>query len=101
MTPPAFDHLCTLKVQLAPIAEMGNGRAGVRRIFPIVGGTLRGPKLQGGILNVGTDWQTIFVDGTAELDTRYAMQADDSAIIEFMNSGYRHGPPNVIAALAA
>ena len=41
-----------------------------------------------------------FSDGVAELDTRYAMQTHDGAIIEIINYGYRHGPKEVIAAVA-
>ena len=36
----------------------------------------------------------------AELDTRYAMETHDGAVIEIVNYGYRFGPPEVIAALA-
>ena len=97
---PKLDHVCTLHVTLDPIREMGAGRAGARRIIPIVGGTVTGPRLSGRILNVGADWQTIFADGLAELDTRYAMETDDGATIEIVNYGYRHGPKEVLDAVA-
>ncbi|MGR3803289.1 DUF3237 domain-containing protein [Marinibacterium profundimaris] len=97
---PNLRHVCDLDVELAPIRDMGRGRGGQRRIIPIVGGTVQGPELQGKILNVGADWQTIFDDGLAELDTRYAMETEDGATIEIINYGYRFGPPEVIAALA-
>lgn len=100
MTPPKLEFTCSLQVELATITEMGAGRAGHRRIIPIIGGTVTGPKLQGRILSVGADWQTIFADGVAELDTRYAMETDDGAVIEIINYGYRHGPPEIISALA-
>ncbi len=41
------------------------------------------------------------LDGLAELDTRYAMETDDGALIEIVNYGYRHGPAAVIERLAA
>lgn len=97
---PKLDHVCTLQVTLDLIREMGAGRAGARRIIPIVGGTVTGPRLSGRILNVGADWQTIFADGLAELDTRYAMETDDGATIEILNYGYRHGPKAVLEAVA-
>jgi hypothetical protein len=89
-----------LNVELDPIREMGSGRAGQRRIIPIVGGTVSGPRLNGRLLNLGADWQTIFADGLAELDTRYAMETDDGAIIEILNYGFRHGPKEVLEAVA-
>ena len=97
---PGLRHVCDLSVKLDPIREMGAGRAGQRRIIPIVGGDVTGPELQGKILNVGADWQTIFANGVAELDTRYAMETHDGATIEIINYGFRFGPPEVIAALA-
>lgn len=100
LKPPALEHVCDIQVQLDPITEMGRGRAGQRRIIPIVGGTVSGPRLNGKVLNVGADWQTIFDDGLAELDTRYALETDDGATIEIINYGFRHGPADVLADLA-
>ncbi|WP_316013166.1 DUF3237 domain-containing protein [Roseobacter sp. HKCCA0434] len=96
---PKLDHVCTLLVELDEIRHMGSGRAGQRRIIPIVGGTVTGEALSGRILHVGADWQTIFANDMAELDTRYAMETHDGAIIEIVNYGYRHGPREVIEAI--
>lgn len=96
---PHLEHVCNLLVDLDPIREMGAGRAGQRRIIPIVGGMVSGPKLNGRILNVGADWQTVFSDGLAELDTRYAMETDNGATIEIVNYGFRHGPKDVLDAV--
>ncbi len=97
---PRLDLVTSLRVDLAPIREMGQGRAGQRRIIPIIGGSASGPRLNGRLLHLGADWQTIWADGTAELDARYALETDDGALIEVVNYGYRHGPEAVIAALA-
>ncbi|MDP5361069.1 MAG: DUF3237 domain-containing protein [Paracoccaceae bacterium] len=97
---PKLELVTDLTVALDPIRAMGQGRAGDRRIIPIVGGTMSGPKLQGKILAVGADWQTVFADGLAELDTRYALETHDGATIEIINYGYRHGPKAVIEAIA-
>jgi hypothetical protein len=100
LLPPKLEHVFDMTVKLDPIQELGHGRAGIRRIIPIVGGTVSGPKIIGKVLNVGADWQTIFANGVAELDTRYAMETHDGAIIEIVNYGYRHGPADVLAAVA-
>lgn len=97
---PNLTHVADFDVELSPIREMGQGRAGQRRIIPIIGGQVRGPRLNGRILNVGADWQTVFADGLAQLDTRYALETDDGATIEVINFGLRHGPPEVMAAVA-
>lgn len=97
---PNLRHVCDLFVELDPLREMGPGRAGQRRIIPIVGGRVEGPAFSGRILNLGADWQTIWNNGVAELDTRYAFETDDGALIEIRNYGYRHGPAEVLQAVA-
>lgn len=99
--PPTLEHACDLTVELGPVRELGDGRAGTRRIVPIVGGTVRGPLLSGTILPIGADWQTVFRGGTAEVHARYAFETDDGALIEIVNGGFRHGPADVMARLAA
>lgn len=101
MEAPSLEFVCTLNVQLDPVMEMGPGQAGRRRIIPIVGGEVVGETLSGKVLNLGADWQTVFSNGVAEIDTRYAFETHDGALIEVINFGYRHGPPEVIAAIAA
>lgn len=81
--------------------EMGKGRAGARRIVPIIGGTVEGPGISGRVLNLGADWQTIYPNGTADLSTRYALETHDGAIVEIINLGSRHGPADVLNRLAA
>ena len=39
-------------------------------------------------------------DGTAQLEARYTLRLDDSALIDVTNLGYRHGPAQILAALA-
>ncbi len=98
---PGLRHAFTLEVHLGEPMEMGQGRAGRRRIIPIIGGKALGPDITGEVLNLGADWQTIFADGAAHLDTRYGLRSHDGAIIDIVNVGTRHGPPEVIARLAA
>lgn len=93
-------HLCDLDVLLGPPIELGQSPRGRRRIIPIIGGTVTGERLSGRILNLGADWQTVFADGSAELDTRYSIETNDGATIDVRNFGYRHGPPDVLASLA-
>ena len=97
---PGLRHLCRVDAELGPPLELGEGRAGVRRIVPIVGGTVTG-RIEGRVLDLGADWQTIFPDGTAELDTRYGIETHDGALIDVRNFGYRHGPADVLARVAA
>ena len=66
-TAPPLEFLGRLEVVLHPNKEIGPRQ---RRIIPIIGGTVSG-KITRKILNTGLDWQSIFADGGAELDTRF------------------------------
>ena len=101
ITTPNLRHSFTLEVALGAPLELGTGRAGKRRIIPIVGGRAQGPDITGDVLDIGADWQTIYADGAAHLDTRYAVRTDDGAVIEVINVGTRHGPADVMAELKA
>ncbi|WP_309082968.1 DUF3237 domain-containing protein [Chelativorans sp.] len=101
MQPPSLRPLCRITAELAPPIEKGSGTGARWRIIPIIGGVVEGERLSGRILNLGADWQTIFADGYAELDTRYAIETDDGAVIDVRNFGFRHGPDEVMARLAA
>ena len=96
---PQLVHVCDLKVDLGPAKEMGTGRAGARRIIPIIGGTVEGPSISGRVLNIGADWQTQYASGAADLSTRYALETHDGAVIEVINLGSRFGPGDVIRRL--
>lgn len=100
LPPPTVLPFCTLRVELAPVMDLGLGRFAQRRIIPIVGGTVTG-RVSGTILDLGADWQSVAHDGVAELDARYAFRTDDGALVEIHNTGYRHGPPDVMAQLAS
>ena len=91
---------CDLEIRLGAPLEVGASLRGRRRIIPITGGTVSGPRLQGEVLPGGADWQTVYADGTAQLEARYTLRLDDGALIDVTNYGFRHGPPDVLAALA-
>jgi hypothetical protein len=97
----ALDFAFSLQVTVAPALELGETHQGRRRIVPITGGSVRGPKLAGRILPGGADWQIIRHDGTTELEARYTLEAGDGALISVLNRGLRHGPPDVIRKLVA
>ena len=98
---PRLTYFCTLEVDLSKPVVVGKVRTGVRRVIPIRGGRVHGPKISGRILDFGADWQTILEGGVAELDARYAFETDDGALIEMKDFGFRHGPPDVLEKLAA
>lgn len=96
-----LEHAFDLVVELSRPHEMSDCPSGVRRIIPIVGGSACGPRIQGRVLNVGADWQTVFANGVADLDARYAIETDDGAVIEVISQGIRRASPEVSARIAA
>ncbi len=97
----ALEFAFALRVTVAPALELGATHAGRRRIIPITGGTVEGPRLSGRVLPGGADWQIIRADGTAELEARYTIEAADGGLVSVLNRGFRHGPPEVVAKLIA
>ena len=100
-SPPPLEFIFAADVRVDPAQDVGHVAKGARRFVPIAGGEVSGPKLSGKVLPGGGDWQTIRDDGVAELEARYTLRTDDGALIFVRNYGLRHGPPDVIAALAA
>ncbi|HKI65272.1 MAG TPA: DUF3237 domain-containing protein [Burkholderiales bacterium] len=96
-----LERLFRAEITLALAQELGDGPQGRRRIIPITGGTVSGPRLSGRVLPGGADWQIVRPDGVAYLDARYTIETHDGVLVYVRNRGYRHGPPQVIARLAA
>jgi hypothetical protein len=101
LSAPVLRPFCRLEVDLAPPRTIGQTGFGLRRIIPIIGGRITGERLSGNVLPGGADWQTVSADGLAELSARYTLETDDGALIDLSNSGFRHGPADVMQRLAA
>lgn len=104
---PALEHLADLTVHVAaPIeagAVIGLNSRGRRRIVPITGGTLRGPRLQGRVLPGGADFQLVVSETAADLDARYIIALDGPQYagehIYVQNRALRRGSAADIARL--
>ena len=97
---PRLEPLCHVAVKIGAPQLLGSVLTGERRIIPITGGRFEGAKMRGEILSGGADWQIVAPDGTAILEARYTLRTDDGALIYVKNNGFRHGPPEVLAAIA-
>lgn len=79
--------------------KIGAAPLGTRTIVSVTGGSFEGSRLRGRIVG-GEDWLLLRPDGVLELELRLALETDDGALIAFSSFGYRHGPAEVIAAIA-
>jgi hypothetical protein len=92
--------LMTLQVAVTSPQKIGAVPLGTRTTAPITSGTFEGPRLRGKVLPGGGDWTLLRADGVLELDLRITLETDDGALIHLASFGLRHGPPEVIAAIA-
>lgn len=88
-------------IQVGQTRVMGPAAHGELRVVPILSGSFEGPKLRGTILGGGADWQRLYADGVTEVEAHYGLETDDGVLIRIVNKGFRHGPPEVMARLAA
>ncbi|MBP0446306.1 DUF3237 domain-containing protein [Roseomonas sp. SSH11] len=99
MNAPALEAVGQVDVAVAAPILVGPTPAGERRIIPILGGTVSGPRMQGEILPGGADFQLIRPDGVAEIEARYTIRLADGALVYVVNRGIRHAAPEDMARL--
>jgi hypothetical protein len=87
------------RVSVSAPLTIGAGPHGFRRIIPITGGTVEGPKLRGRVVPGGADAQFVRPDGVLELEARYAIESHDGVLIMITNRALRRGAPELIDKL--
>ena len=97
-TRPLFD----ITLQVPQVLDIGETPLGRRRIATVTGGEFRGERLRGTVVGAPAgDWLLQRRDGTTVLDVRLLLRTDDGEHIYMSYRGVRHGPPEVMARLAA
>jgi hypothetical protein len=97
----ALEFVAHAHIELDAPLELGRVLTGQRRVIGIAGGRFEGPLLNATILSGGADWQIVTDDGTAIIDTRYSARTADGDVLFIATQGFRFGPPEVLARLAA
>src|SRR5579871_764067 len=78
MTPELLTkYVFTITARIGPVTSAGDIGHGVRRIIPIIGGEVRGPKVNGKVLAFGADFQIIRPNELIDLEAKYAFETDD------------------------
>jgi hypothetical protein len=92
---PKLEFVYECDATLSPAVEMGKTVEGQRRIIPITGGTIRGPRIKAELLNGGWDWNLSRSDGASSVEAAYYMKTDDGVLIRIVNTGVGGGgaPP--------
>jgi hypothetical protein len=101
MTQLRWRPLVTFFLTINKPFVVGKVPSGVdRRIAELTGGHFEGDRLRGKILPSGSDWQNVRSDGPWMINVRTLLETDDGALISMTYQGLRHGPKEVIDAIA-
>lgn len=100
---PRLEFVLRVELELPQFLESLGSLAGMgeRKMMAIRGGTFAGPGLHGTVLPGGSEWPLIRPDGVGTIDARYTLQTSEGVLINIRNTGYRHGPPEVMKRLDA
>ncbi|HXC40132.1 MAG TPA: DUF3237 domain-containing protein [Burkholderiales bacterium] len=98
---PELNLLARIALRLAPPLDLGQGPLGRGKLVGIAGGTVSGGRLRGEVLPGGSDWQTVREDGSLLVEARYVIRTLDGALVTVRENGVRHGPPEILARVAA
>ncbi|WP_106477606.1 DUF3237 domain-containing protein [Phytohalomonas tamaricis] len=98
---PTLHHVGDLAVEVAAPLAIGETPQGLRRMVPIIGGQVSGPRLSGRVLPGGGDYQLLRSDGTMLLEARYLIELDDGALVHVDNRAIRRGSAEAMARIAA
>ncbi|KZD22552.1 hypothetical protein A4A58_10050 [Tardiphaga robiniae] len=101
MTPPlATKYVFSLSIKVGAPIVAGDLGYGIRRVIPVLGGTVQGEGIKGTIHPGGADFQVIRPDGFTELEAKYTFELDDGAVVYIENIGVRFGPKEPLDCIA-
>jgi hypothetical protein len=92
-------YVFTITAEIGDVTTAGDIGHGVRRIIPIVGGTVKGAGVNGKVCAFGADFQIIRPNELIELEAKYAFETDDGATVYVENRGLRFGPVDLLQKL--
>ncbi|MCP9625984.1 DUF3237 domain-containing protein [Rhodopseudomonas palustris] len=92
-------YVFTITAHIGEVISAGDTGAGVRRVIPVIGGTVKGEGVSGRILPSGADFQIIRPNELIELEAKYAFETDDGAVVYVENIGIRFGPIELLQKL--
>lgn len=96
----ATRYVFSLAIKVGAPIVAGDFGYGVRRVIPVLGGTVHGDGINGTIHPGGADFQIIRPDGFTELEAKYAFELDDGAVVYIENIGMRFGPKQALDRIA-
>jgi len=92
---PSFTHLFTMRADLAPSLDSGEGPQGRRAFNTVSKGEFAGPRLNGEILPGSGDWMATR-GGVRVIDARVVLKTDDGALIHMTYGGRAMIPAEIV-----
>src|SRR5690606_7853979 len=89
---PGLSVIARLEVEVGSPIVVGRAGGGQRRVVPVLGGRVLGPRLTGSVVAGGSDVQLVRPDGVVEIDSRYVVELEDGARVFVHDAGVRHAP---------
>ncbi|MCP4832325.1 MAG: DUF3237 domain-containing protein [Gammaproteobacteria bacterium] len=97
-----LEFMYEVRAEIGTPQIVGKTPAGIRIIFPVLGGTVRGPVLNAEILpQAGGDWTTLRPDGSTSLDVRTVCKAENGDLIYCTYGGRMYADTDEGLALGA
>ena len=96
---PQLNFFADLSVLVDTPQEVGQTVHGIRRLIPILGGTVQGQGWTARVLPGGADFQLLVNDRMAELDACDVVETDAGDLIYVQNRAIRTASPEVMAKL--
>lgn len=96
---PRLERVADGHVELGPALDLGETPQGRRRLIPILGGRLVGPRLHARVVPGGADFQLVIGPTLVTLQARYMVETEQGERVYIENEGVRVASPDVIARL--
>jgi hypothetical protein len=96
---PELVFVAHVSVEVGDPIDIGDLPDGHRRLVPILGGSVRGPEINGRVLAGGADNQILRSATSTELEARYVLETVEGERIAVHNVGIRSGSDDDIAAI--
>ncbi len=93
------EFICEVVGDLGEPQQIGLTPHGARMILPVIGGTVKGPEINGEALSFGADWLLFRSDGVGEVDVRVTMRTDDGELIYASYRGILKVDPGIMARI--
>jgi hypothetical protein len=73
--------LFVMRLNVSPLQILGQTPTAYRRVGVVPGGTFSGARLNGEVLDGGSDWQAVRSDGSTTLNVRLVLKTHDQELI--------------------